>query len=374
MNKPIGLYLHVPFCIKKCLYCDFYSVSELEKRADYVKALARLIKESGKRLGRPLCDTVYFGGGTPSLLSTDELYTLLDAVDSSFDLKAQQITLEANPKTTDLQRLKEMRALGINRISLGIQSACDGELKTLGRLHNAEEALSCARDVYEAGFERLSVDLMYALPDQDMASVKQSLERILSLDPGHVSTYCLTLSDSSPLAKKALSYPDDCIQQQMYLYICERLEKAGINLYEISNFAKDGEESLHNLKYWSRDDVLGLGPGAYSLLQGRRFAFESNLNKFLNSTSEDMICDLELITKEDAANEYIMLSLRTVKGFQEKEFEALASRDRLRELHRVLDKKLGLWINEGLAVKTPCGFTLTNKGAFVSNYIISDLI
>ena len=374
MNKAIGLYLHVPFCQRKCLYCDFYSVTELEKREAYVRKLVEVIKESGKTLGRPLCDTVYFGGGTPSLLSTEQLYGILDAVNSSFSLKDPQITLEANPGTTDLNKLREMKALGINRISLGIQSACDCELKTLGRVHDSKQALDCARAVYKAGFEKLSVDLMYALPNQTLDSVKKSLSALLELDPGHVSSYCLTLSENVPLSKLDLIYPEDSIQQQMYLYICEALEKSGLMRYEISNFAKKGEESLHNLKYWNRENVLGLGPGAYSLLEGKRFSFDSDLDRFINEPPCDLICDLETLSPEDDAEEYIMLSLRTVKGFLWNEYTAIASEERVAHLKSILAKKLESWRKGGLVKTCSDGFSLTHKGAFVSNYIISDLI
>ena len=275
--KPLGLYIHIPFCKSKCIYCDFYSLPNSEEKMDrYVAALCSQLAEIAPRTAAHEVDTVYFGGGTPSWLGEKRLRQVLKTVEKHYRLaKNPEITLECNPDSAgDWKVLRALRRAGFNRLSLGVQSADDEQLKTLGRPHTfaqAEEAAAAAR---KAKIKNLSLDLIYGLPGQTLESWKDTLEKTAALAPEHLSCYGLKVEEGTPLwdMRSGMDLPDDDLQADMYLWTVERLAELGYQQYEISNFARPGYESRHNLKYWTLEEYAGFGPGAHSDLGDVRYA------------------------------------------------------------------------------------------------------
>ncbi len=374
MNK-IGVYLHLPFCRRRCLYCDFYSTDRLQQRTAYTDALCRHLRQVKERYPNLRADTLYLGGGTPSLLAVSDLKRLIVTVDECFPLtKDAEITLEANPATLQEETLPQLKALGINRISLGMQSANDGELKAIGRLHSAEDALRTAALVKKAGIPRMSLDLMYALPHQTPQSFRKSISLAVESGADHVSAYCLTLSDAVPLAHTDFPQADEEEQLQMYLDACSLLEKAGLFRYEISNFARPGCESKHNLKYWLRHPTLAFGAAAWSFFDGRRWALKADLDAVIRGDYFSLIEEEEVLSPEDALSETVMLSLRLSRGLCFDALRPLASPEAVQKKQAHIQKKLPSLVKAGLARATPQGFCLTPRGAFVSNAILADLI
>jgi oxygen-independent coproporphyrinogen-3 oxidase len=277
-GEPFSLYLHIPFCSLKCAYCDFNSYAGLEDLVEpYDDALIAEIRLWGEVVrGRPV-GTVFFGGGTPSLLPLPEVERVMAALHESFDIGAgTEVSLEANPGTVDETYLRGLLAAGINRLSFGVQSFHDEELSALDRIHTAAEAIDCYRWARRAGFQRVNLDLIYGLPDQPMERWQATLERAIALAPEHLSLYALTVEEGTKLAYDVASgrvpEPDADTQAEMYEWACERLARAGYAQYEISNWARPGEECRHNLVYWRNGEWLGLGAGAHSHWSGHRFA------------------------------------------------------------------------------------------------------
>ena len=371
MNK-IGLYLHVPFCRKKCLYCDFYSLADPSDLGAYEKALCRDLAFWGQSLKKPSVETLYFGGGTPSLLGASELERILLAVREHFFLeKTAEITLEMNPESVTEEKLFSAKKNAVNRISLGMQSADDGELNSIGRLHRFSDTRMAVNLVKAAGIRNVSLDLMYGLPGQSLDSFRKSLEAALSLEPQHISFYCLTLSPEVPLYQKRDELPHEEAVREMYLFAHSFLEQAGFEHYEISNAALPGYRSRHNERYWTGRDYLGIGPGAHSLLRGERFQYAADLKKFiLHSKPFDTIENRELLTPRDRLVEYVMLSLRRKEGLDLFDLTRLSDEAFAESCAR----KMASWEKHGLCRKTSAGFALTPEGFFVSNGIISELI
>ncbi len=277
-SGPIALYVHVPFCATKCPYCDFNTYASIEGLMEpYVGALGTELGFWGRALGSPAVSTVFFGGGTPSYLRAGQLGGLLQAIRDGFGLDpGAEITVEANPDDLSPEKLAELREGGINRLSIGVQSFDDGLLQTLGRRHSADEAAGAIRRAGKAGFDNLSVDLMYGLPDQTLVQWTDSVERALDLGPQHISMYGLTLEPGTPMERAAsaneLPTPDPDLAADMYLAAQEAMADRGFRHYEISNWCLPGRESRHNLTYWRNEPFLGVGPGAHSYLRGARFS------------------------------------------------------------------------------------------------------
>ena len=275
--RPEGLYVHIPFCATKCPYCDFNTYAGIEGlMAPYLAALRSEIELWGEVLGGPKLETVFFGGGTPSYLPTGSLDTLVDAVRGAFGLAGDaEITAEANPDDLHADKLASMLGAGINRLSIGVQSLDDGLLGVLGRRHSAREALEAFSAAREAGFDNVSIDLMYGLPDQTLEQWGATLDSALGIRPSHISMYCLTLEGGTPMERDAaagrIPVPDGDLAADMYLTAEVKTAEAGFRHYEISNWAIAGRESRHNLIYWQNRPFLGVGPGAHSYLDGHRF-------------------------------------------------------------------------------------------------------
>ena len=377
MPGKLGIYIHIPFCRRKCDYCDFYSLSGREERMDpYQKALLAHIKETAPLARGYQVDTVYFGGGTPSYYGEKRLRELLSEVSRRFDLaRDAEVTVECNPDSVDKKMLSKLHRAGFNRISLGVQSACDRELASLGRLHQFAQAQAAVAAAREAKFKNLSLDLIYGLPGQDMASWQESVEQILSLEPEHLSCYGLKVEEGTPLAARAAAgeaLPDDDMQADLYLWTVDRLARAGYGQYEISNFARPGRESRHNLRYWQLRPYIGFGPGAHSDFGGRRYSWVRDLEGYISGVLEGrpLLDEEELIPQRERGGEYLMLRLRTAQGIEEWEYRRAYFLD-----FAPLEARLGEFQAQGWAEKTPEGrWRLTPRGFLVSNRLIGDLL
>ena len=395
MNRePIGLYLHIPFCKSKCPYCDFCSFPRptAELMEAYTHELARRIYMAGDRLRgesgvgkytseylEALCpvDTIYFGGGTPSLLSTRHVRELLGAIHASFSVVDDaEITMEANPAAVTHESLMAWTACGINRISLGAQSAQEDELKALGRLHRWEDVENTVRAAREAGIENINLDFMLGIPHQTPASLADTLSRALALEPNHLSAYTLMLEEGTPFYRRgraALGLPaDEDTADEEAVALWEQatriLTEAGYEHYEISNYAREGYRSRHNLHTWQCRDYLGLGVAAHSCLDGVRSGNSRNLDAFLRG--EDITEFTEVLTPADRESEYIMLSLRLSDGIDEGEFARRFGRD----FWHTYGERCIPYIRNGFLVRDGGRVYLTDGGMAVSNTILADLI
>lgn len=339
-----GLYFHIPFCRSKCPYCDFYSVKYDDESAE--KYTDTIINEIKKYNGA--FDTIYFGGGTPSLLRSELIGKIIDAARTQFTISSDaEITVECNPSKNLERDFEEYASFGVNRISLGMQSARDKERFALGRSAGKNEVLKAVYDAKKAGIANISLDLMLGIPNQTLDSLNESFEFIAGADVAHISAYMLKIEENTVFhkIKDRLSLPDDDSVAQMYLYTIEQLKKIGFNQYEISNFAKSGFESRHNMKYWLLDPYLGIGASAHSLWNGKRFYYDKDMN---------------IIQDGDGAgdDERIMLGLRLAAGIDK----------------TLVKKDYSQFVKMNLLKETDSRIALTTQGMLVSNTIISNLI
>ena len=360
----LGIYIHVPFCGKKCSYCDFYSVCYRKQQAElYVGAVLRNIRHYADT--SRTVDTVYFGGGTPSLLTCEQLAEIMSAISKSFALSADaEVTLEANPSTLTPEKLRGLRSTGINRLSIGVQSMSDRELKILGRSHTAERAEKAVLDAANAGFTNISCDLMTALPEQTPDSLAASIERLSALPIQHISAYILKIEEGTPFDCRDVRsmLPDEDETAGLYLLMVRLLRERGFAQYEVSNFAKNGFESRHNCRYWKCLDYLGIGPAAHSCYNGKRFAVERDISGFISSpvqkvtVTDDAPCGFE---------EFAMLRLRLAEGLMLSDVEA----------HREeIIKKIPPLQKAGYVCFDGERVSLTPEGFLVSNSVIERLI
>ena len=376
-KTPLGIYIHVPFCRSKCTYCDFYSLTSKDDRLmdDYLDAVCAHIKESGALAPGYQVDTVYFGGGTPSFFGADGMATILTAIRRSFDVyQDAEITFECNPDSVSSRLLRKLRSEGFNRVSLGVQSNDDKMLKKLGRPHDYAQVLNAVKKIRRAGYKNLSVDLMYGLPGQTLESWEATLQKVLELAPEHMSCYGLKLEAGTPLyeTQEYENIPDDDTQADMYLAAVEILRRKGYRQYEISNFAKRGLESRHNLKYWTGGEYLGFGPDASSDFAGKRFKIIRDVHGYIDGIFQGnmVLEDVQEIPLRERAGEYLMTRLRTTYGISGPEYEKLfllpfasleAYLENLRQHGQALRAEGGRW-------------RLTAEGFLLSNTILSDLL
>ena len=377
-NKiPLGLYIHVPFCRSKCEYCDFYSLACKDNKLmeGYLDAVCAHLKEAGSLAPNYKVDTIYFGGGTPSYFGADGIASILATIRRNFDVdNAAEITMECNPDSVNDRLLARLRAEGVNRISLGIQTDDDELLKKLGRPHNYAQAVSAYQRIRKAGFKNVSVDLMYGLPGQTLRMWQETLDHVLRLLPEHVSCYGLKVEEGTPLYeyKEAANLPDDETQADMYLAAVEMLRSRGYRHYEISNFARKGLYSRHNMKYWTGGQYLGFGPSASSDFAGKRFILSRDLQSYINGIrgGGEVMEDVQDIPLRERAGEYLMLRLRTHNGIASDEYERKFLLP-FAPLQEVLGKYSSLGYTD---VNDEGRWHLTAKGYLISNTIISDLL
>lgn len=365
--KRIGLYIHIPFCLQKCAYCDFYSIAgndiALQKR--YIHALTLHMKTLSAAMEDRVFDTVYIGGGTPGLLTAEMLTMLMNGIKDSFRLADNaEITLETNPAVTNEDKFRVMRSLGINRISMGMQSSDGAVLKTLGRLHTFRQFEETFLSARRAGFENLSADAMYALPGQTVEGLLNTLQSLIALSPEHISMYGLKVEENTPFGRMGdnLQLPDEDVQCEMYESACELLEHNGYHRYEISNFAKIGYESRHNLRYWKREEYLGLGPAAHSFVDGVRYSYPRNIMAYITALEQGRLPDTDssiVLAPEEENAESIMLGMRLAEGIP-------ATDDLL--------KKCKNYLRYGFMEQKGNRIAFTTKGFLVSNTILADLM
>lgn len=363
----IGIYIHIPFCKSKCNYCDFNSYAGLDHlHRSYCNAL---ISEINSYKTTQSIDSIYFGGGTPTVLPTNYLKEVLDSVKNGYNLTTDcEITIECNPATVSLDGFKKLHSFGFNRISLGLQSSCDAMLKRLGRSHTFQDFKDAFSYARQAGFENISLDLMYGLPDQTLNQWIETLKDAIAFNPEHISLYALKIEDGTPFSKMELNLPDDDTYFEMYQTANRILAENGLLRYEISNFAKEGFESRHNSKYWKCHDFLGFGAGAYSCIDDLRYSNIKNVESYIES--ENKVIEKIPLSLRDRMSEFCFLGLRLTEGISALEFK--------KKFNLELYEVFGEEIEKNLKRKTLrlCDgrLVIPDEYLFVSNQILSDFV
>ena len=386
MNKKIEIYIHIPFCVKKCDYCDFLSAPcDDETKKNYVDALCREIEWAKDCLDEYLVDTVFIGGGTPSILEGKQIEKIMGTLRSCAKISSDaEITIECNPGTLDKEKLEAYKSAGINRISLGLQSANDTELKSIGRIHNYEDFKKSFNLARLAGFKNINVDLMSALPEQTVDSYKETLAKVVTLNPEHISAYSLIVEDETPLKERVenglVELPNEDDEREMYYYTKKFLEKTGYKRYEISNYAKDGFECRHNIGYWKRVEYLGFGIGAASLFEGKRFSNTPDINRYINMLEKDFLNadevwesineSEEVLTKNDEMEEFMFLGLRMMDGIKKSDFKQIFGTD----IYSVYGEILEKLESQALLVIDGDSIRLTDRGIDISNQVLANFL
>ncbi len=358
VKPPLGLYIHVPFCLRKCPYCDFYSCeNSLHKRDAYVQAVCRNLRAYGN--GQTV-DTIYFGGGTPSLLSPDHIADILSAAGENFTLNLSETTIEVNPATVTEKTLRGYKAAGIDRISIGVQDLQDDSLKALGRLHTAQQATDTVFAAKQAGFDNISCDLMIGTKGQTKERLTDTMEKLISLPITHISAYLLKIEEGTPYAKSNMKslVPGDDETADLYLHMVEFLGNKGFLQYEVSNFARTGYHSRHNCRYWRCEPYLGIGPSAHSCMD-TRFYVSSNLDEFIASPVQTIVTEDESPCDKD---EKLMLRLRLTEGV---EISCFSDKQ---------NKTIEKYVNAGFMSKVGNRVSFTPKGFLVMNSILAELL
>lgn len=370
-----GIYVHIPFCKQACHYCDFHFSTNVKFQAEIVAALRVELELQKSYLDNEKIETIYFGGGTPSLLSNGEISNMIETINKHFHIDpAAEITLEANPDDLTKEKLQALKTLGINRLSIGIQSFDDFILKFLNRVHDAGMAQASVKHAREAGFENISVDLMYAIPGQDLTAWKKNIAKAIELNPDHISSYSLTIEEKTAFGKwaaqKRISVPDDDVSATEMIALIDALDAAGYQHYEISNFAKPGYISRHNSSYWNGKKYLGIGPSAHSYDGYRRQFNISNNRLYLQSIeSRHVPATRETLSREDKINDWILTTLRTSWGTDllklRNEYQYDLLQVHYTYVNRLIDSKLAVVNNDTLI--------LTRSGRLLADKIASDL-
>lgn len=328
MMDKLGLYIHIPFCVKKCNYCDFCSFDNAAgEKSRYIDAVICEMKAYKDKTNGRIFDTVYIGGGTPSVLPPDEILKLGHAIKDIFNIEENaEFTFETNPQSGIKDVLLAAKEIGVNRLSIGLQSSHDDELTILGRSHTKSRFSECYHTAREIGFENISIDIMTALPGQTMDRLISTAKYITDLAPEHISAYTLKIEEGTPFYKirDTLDLPDEDLQSEMYLKLTDYLENCGYNQYEISNYAREGYHSRHNTRYWQAREYIGIGVSAHSYFEGARYSNTNSLNAYIESAKEGIFSyeDKVVLSECDLIEEYIMLSLRLKTGLDFSVFES----------------------------------------------------
>jgi oxygen-independent coproporphyrinogen-3 oxidase len=391
MSSKLGIYIHIPFCVRKCAYCDFLSFpADGENISSYINTLKKEMKNwsciCGKYGRNDSVRTIYFGGGTPSSIDSSCITELLDIIKSSFSVEDNaEITIECNPGTVTEKTFSDYYHAGINRISMGLQSADNTELAALGRIHTYEEFVEAFLAARSAGFENISVDVMSALPRQTIPSYKKTLEKVLALHPEHISSYSLIIEEGTKFAQLyregKLKLPDEEEEREMYYLTNRMLEEYGYHRYEISNYAKEGRESRHNSSYWQGVNYLGLGLGASSLLDHIRFQNTADIKKYMSRWNDsERILDrkeimknyeeAEILTEKAQMEEYMFLGLRMMAGISISDFDKRFSKS-LEEIYGNVCRKL---VKQALLTWEQDTVRLTTRGIDVSNMVFAEFL
>ena len=375
MTKHIGIYIHIPFCVSKCAYCDFSSIAGGEKlMSRYHRALTRQLAEAAPVLNGYFVDSVYFGGGTPSYYGAKRIAALFGTLkDHCKVLLDAEVTVEVNPDSVSARDLRLLRREGVNRLSVGVQTADDGLAKSLGRRHSFRQVERVIERARKAGFENLSVDLIYGLPSQSKADWADTLNHIIVLRPEHISCYGLRIEQGTPLYpfKDSPLIPSDDDQADMYLFTVEALRDVGYRQYEVSNFALPGRESKHNLKYWNREEYVGFGPSAHSYMGGLRYGYIKGVEDYLEALEgkQSILASRDDIPKSEQAIEYLMLGLRTTRGITGDEYYSI-----YQSSFAPIEALLLEYEKQGWSHRLNGRWSLTPTGFLLSNQIISDIL
>lgn len=367
-----GIYIHIPFCKTRCRYCDFFSTTLLEKRNEYVDALCKELIIRNSYLAPSNIETIYFGGGTPSLLNEEQLSTILEHIRTHFSVSpSAEITLEANPGDLTEKRLEALKNIGFNRLSIGIQSFHNQTLQLIGRRHQAEEAEDVVRSAQRAGFENISIDLIYGLPGQTLTDWKEDIEHAIGLNVQHISAYCLSYEENTPLMRMLrdglIEEADEDTENNMYDYLVEQLARAGYEKYEVSNFSRLGMHSRHNSGYWNATPYIGLGAGAHSYDGKSRQWNIANLDVYIKGVAnESNYYEKEELSDIDRYNELIMLSLRTCCGLD----IGMLSKQQQQHCLQQAQKYLA----NGQLVQKNNRLVATQEGTHILNRVIADLM
>lgn len=384
------LYLHIPFCVRKCAYCDFlsFSASEMDRNA-YVIKLCEQIRAAGKETENQKVSTIFFGGGTPSVLNEYQIQLLMDAVFSSFDVDNNaEISMEMNPGSLgkgyeETERLLGYRKAGINRVSIGLQSVHQKELQILGRIHTWEQFVQSYHCVRNAGFSNINIDLMSALPEQTEELWEESLRKTADLKPEHISAYSLIVEEGTPFyerytGKGAVFLPDEETERMMYERTKQILEEYGYYRYEISNYAQKGKECRHNIGYWTGEEYLGLGLGASSYYKGMRFCSTSDMKRYMQADflkdSGAVYEEKHIVTYQEAIEEFMFLGLRMMKGVSAEEFQKRFGRTIEETYGKILDMFITMNLMEKSQEKNGIYYRLTENGISVSNQVMCEFI
>lgn len=382
--KKLAIYIHIPFCVRKCLYCDFLSApASDETREQYVQALCREIREERKSYVNYKIETIFLGGGTPSLLSGEQLDRILGTVFDAYQVADDcEISMEVNPGTVTKEKLKAYKRAGVNRLSIGMQSAVEEELQSLGRIHSSEDAFDTYELAIKTGFNNINIDLMSAIPGQTKESWKESLKRILDLEPApaHVSAYSLIIEEGTPFFEKTPTLPDEDTEREMYKITNDILSESGYLRYEISNYAKPGFACRHNCTYWERGSYAGFGIGAASLVEQVRFSNTRNLKdylgKYLKNATVAIKENRQELSVEEQMEEFMFLGLRMMRGVSAGKFSDLFGRTIDQVYPGIVEK----YCRQGLLQKIPeqgsgeARIALTERGIDVSNVIMADFL
>ena len=378
--RTIGLYIHIPFCRQKCLYCDFPSWAGREGQMQgYVDALTKEIENRSKEYPDRKVVSVFFGGGTPTTLSIPMLEQLMQAVFENWEVAEDaEITTEANPGTLDAEMALALKRMGFNRLSMGVQAWQNRLLKDLGRIHTIENFQENYRAVREAGFGNVNTDLMFALPNQTMEDWQETVKNIVDLNPEHISAYSLILEEGTPFfdryEKGELEPAEEELDREMYHWAVDYLAEMGYEQYEISNFAKKGRQSRHNRIYWQAEEYLGMGLGSHSYMNGERFHNIYDLQEYIKADGDISLLklkeDAEIILEEDALAEFMFLGLRLTEGVSFDRF-----RERFgQEMKNIYGAQIGELVRDGLLEEDEIGIRLTRRGVDISNFVFEKFL
>ena len=376
MRPRLGIYIHIPFCASKCSYCDFYSLAGCDHlMPEYQKALIEHIRESSHSIKSYEVDSIYFGGGTPSFYGADRLVQILDQLKLNGNVRLDgEISVECNPDSLSPTALKLLRQEGVNRISIGVQATDNNLLKLIGRRHSFQQAQNAFRDARQAGFDNISLDLMYGLPSQTRRDWADTLAKIVEMHPEHISCYGLKLEKGTKMYKEYKDspiLPDDDEQADMYSYAAEMLERYGYKQYEISNFAAPGFESRHNLKYWNMDDYISFGPGAHSCVGNVRYSYIKDLREYIAGVHRkvSIVDEYEEISPLERAVEYVMLGMRTARGISRYDYVTRTQCD-----WRPIGQVLEAFKEKGWVKQTEDRYAFTVPGYLISNTLIGIML
>ena len=380
--KNLGIYIHIPFCVKKCDYCDF--ISYCDKNNLIEAYIEKLKEEITNNLNKNdyIIKTIYIGGGTPSSIASKYIVDILNTIKEKYNLENAEVTIEVNPGTVTENKLLDYKNAGINRLSIGLQETNNELLKQIGRIHTYEEFLETYNLARKIGFKNINVDLMIGLPNQNIANIKDSLQKIINLNPEHISVYSLILEEGTKLYKKyeekQIELPDEELERNMYWYVKNTLENNGYIHYEISNFAKPGYESKHNVSCWNQEEYIGFGVAAHSYINGARYSNTNKLEEYINrgdqKGSDHFWSPFKIIhevqTKEDMQKEYMLLGLRKIEGVSVQKFKNKFGENPIFLFRNELNKL----VEEDLIIVDGDNIKLTNKGLDLANLVWEEFV